>query len=316
MGTILFLEGQETTIFDMEIAMQINSETFKKLRKSKGFSQQTLADESGVAQKTIARIETGKGEPRGSTVQELSKALGVKPEVLAEELDSETMLYLESRYSGSRKVTVRLDAKTVFAYDLACERYGVEQRLILEGAPVFFTLLAEMGLTDRRRRVKKIQASIPTHLDRYSDAITSEEDSIAKKDLFASLITGGYVSPNPFSDFLSRLAEEVDPESNAIDCEGLRWDFDESGFRDSPCLYQTYRKSLTGDSARADYTLSRGYVRISQIPKELRGEDDDITSERVKWLEEKVPDEDWEEYEHLLEYFDNKSSSEGDTKNA
>lgn len=299
--------------------MQINSETFKKLRESKGFSQQTLADESGVAKKTIARIETGEGEPRGSTVRLLAKALRIKEDdiqILAQDPDSHEVQEAKFRQSGARQTPVLLDSEAVLAYDLACERYGVEQRLILEGAPVFFTLLAEMGLTDRRRRVKKIQASIPTHLDRYSDAITSEEDSIANKDLFASLITGGYVSPNPFSDFLSRLAEEVDPESNAIDREGLYWDFDESGFRDSPCLYQTYRESLTGDSARADYALSRGYVRISQIPKELRSEDDDVTSERVKWLEEKVPDEDWEEYEHLLEYFDNKSLSEGDTENA
>ena len=65
--------------------MRINPETLKKLRNKNGLSQQTLADASGVSKKTIARIEGGKGEPRGDTVKLLAKALRVEPEVLAQE---------------------------------------------------------------------------------------------------------------------------------------------------------------------------------------------------------------------------------------
>ena len=290
--------------------MRINPETFKKLRDSMGFSQQTLANESGVAKKTIARIESGKGEPRGSTVRLLAKALRIKDiQILAQEPDSEAVHEEELRKSGTRQVTVRLDAETIFAHDLVRDRYGlvldgydVVFRLILDGAPIFFALLAEMSLADRRRRVEEMKAIIPDHLypEELEKLVVREEDSIAKKDVFAHLITGGGEEKTPFGDFLSQLAEKVDPESDMLAHESWCWGLFDDEFTDPPCVCETYRKKLTGGSARADYALSRGYTRIGQIPKELRGEDEDITAERVEWLESKVPDEDWEEHEERM----------------
>ena len=301
--------------------MRINSETFKKLRNKNGLSQQTLADASGVSKKTIARIESGKekGEPRGDTVKLLAKALRVEPEVLNLEPDSEKVKGEEFRQSGTRRVPVHLNAETVLAYDLACDRYGVEWRLILDGAPIFFTLLAEMSLADRRRRVEDMKAIIPDHLysNRQEDDIAGEENSIAKRDLFAGLIIGSGVWPNPFCNFLSQKAKDLDPDDDVLAHEDLRWAFDELGFIDSSSdIFKTCRKNLTGGSTRADYAFSHGYVRINQIPKELRGEDGDVISERVKWLEDKVPNEDWEKYERWLERFNNESPIKGDTDNA
>jgi transcriptional regulator with XRE-family HTH domain len=47
------------------------------LRKSKGISQERLAELSGVSRVTIARIETGKISPNVLTLEKLCCALGV-----------------------------------------------------------------------------------------------------------------------------------------------------------------------------------------------------------------------------------------------
>ena len=42
-------------------------------RKSKGFSQELLAERSGVSLRTIQRVEQGETVPRGHTVQALAR---------------------------------------------------------------------------------------------------------------------------------------------------------------------------------------------------------------------------------------------------
>jgi transcriptional regulator with XRE-family HTH domain len=49
----------------------------QELRKSKGFSQEVLAEQSGVSLRTIQRVEQGETVPRGHTVQALAAALEV-----------------------------------------------------------------------------------------------------------------------------------------------------------------------------------------------------------------------------------------------
>jgi transcriptional regulator with XRE-family HTH domain len=47
------------------------------IRKSKGFSQEALAEQSGVSLRTIQRVEQGETVPRGYTLQALAAALNV-----------------------------------------------------------------------------------------------------------------------------------------------------------------------------------------------------------------------------------------------
>ncbi len=49
----------------------------KELREAKGWTQQELADASGVSQRAISHIEQGVHEPVWSTVVALCQALGV-----------------------------------------------------------------------------------------------------------------------------------------------------------------------------------------------------------------------------------------------
>jgi transcriptional regulator with XRE-family HTH domain len=53
-----------------------------ELRNRKGFSQEFLAEESGVSLRTIQRVENGETQPRGDTLQRIAKGLGVTSEEL------------------------------------------------------------------------------------------------------------------------------------------------------------------------------------------------------------------------------------------
>jgi transcriptional regulator with XRE-family HTH domain len=54
-------------------------------RELAGFSQQNLADESGVSQHTISEIELGRRKPQGRTLRKLAKALDIDVRELFEE---------------------------------------------------------------------------------------------------------------------------------------------------------------------------------------------------------------------------------------
>ena len=52
-------------------------ENIRKIRELKGFSQQNLADEINVDQKTISRIEKGQLSPKFDSLVEISRVLSV-----------------------------------------------------------------------------------------------------------------------------------------------------------------------------------------------------------------------------------------------
>lgn len=59
-----------------------SAERILTIRKSKGFSQELLAEQSGVSLRTIQRVEQGETVPRGHTMQALATALNVPLEAL------------------------------------------------------------------------------------------------------------------------------------------------------------------------------------------------------------------------------------------
>jgi transcriptional regulator with XRE-family HTH domain len=62
-----------------------NVPQLKLVREDQGWSQRTLAAESGVAQNTISQLERGERKAMPSTVRKLADALGVDPPVLMTE---------------------------------------------------------------------------------------------------------------------------------------------------------------------------------------------------------------------------------------
>src|SRR5215217_3942701 len=53
-------------------------ERLRHIREQAGYSQQELADESGVSQHTISEIELGRRKPQGRTLRKLASVLGVE----------------------------------------------------------------------------------------------------------------------------------------------------------------------------------------------------------------------------------------------
>jgi transcriptional regulator with XRE-family HTH domain len=53
-------------------------EMLRQIRELAGYSQQELADESGVSQHTISEIELGRRKPQGRTLRKLAEILGVE----------------------------------------------------------------------------------------------------------------------------------------------------------------------------------------------------------------------------------------------
>jgi transcriptional regulator with XRE-family HTH domain len=59
----------------------------RRLRKEHAWSQRDLARESGVAQDTITRLETGQREAQPRTVRRLAESLDVEPRELMKGID-------------------------------------------------------------------------------------------------------------------------------------------------------------------------------------------------------------------------------------
>ena len=57
--------------------MEVNVQRLKELRKLRAFSQQELADASGIGRATISRIERGETGAHGRTLRKLAEVLRV-----------------------------------------------------------------------------------------------------------------------------------------------------------------------------------------------------------------------------------------------
>jgi transcriptional regulator with XRE-family HTH domain len=69
--------------FRDEKILRIFAKKLQKIRKSKDFTQEELAYQSGIALSQIARIETGKINPTLCTIVTIAKTLRIKaPELL------------------------------------------------------------------------------------------------------------------------------------------------------------------------------------------------------------------------------------------
>lgn len=73
-------------------------------REVKGWSQTKLGSEAGFTQAQISRLESGRREPRISTVRKLAEALGVHPDSIFPEDDGlELRRALEEYYEDPHR---------------------------------------------------------------------------------------------------------------------------------------------------------------------------------------------------------------------
>jgi transcriptional regulator with XRE-family HTH domain len=71
----------------MSRLLEVDGMRLRKLRKEHAWSQRDLARESGVAQDTITRLETGQREAQPRTVRRLAESLDVEPRELMKGID-------------------------------------------------------------------------------------------------------------------------------------------------------------------------------------------------------------------------------------
>ncbi|MCE7072501.1 helix-turn-helix domain-containing protein [Dyadobacter sp. CY327] len=87
------------------------SEQIRVLRKSKGLSQEALAENAGINLRTLQRIETGNAIPRGETLRLLARALDVSVQELSVFVDESPVVMDED--SGFLKL-MNLSALTMW----------------------------------------------------------------------------------------------------------------------------------------------------------------------------------------------------------
>ncbi len=296
--------------------MKIDSERLRTLREQKRLSRLKLAERSGISERTIQRLENESHRSQKNqehTMNGLAKALGVELGVLTGELPlPESNKAPASDNSDRVQIGAQIAPKTRLAYDLIKHRYGVSATEIINMAPLFFALLAEGSLAQRREKLKEVEdmlvrldeirATGGTWSTEFSQAAVfaewgaeRDEDSIASADIFGVDLLEDGVSTipafepaeiNPFADYLRKLASEPNI-SEVIDVDKGNLNFrSQYKFPD----YEVGRKELdyiSNGSSKARRTLETGHVRISEIPEELMAED--AGERRVTWLEDKLP---------------------------
>jgi transcriptional regulator with XRE-family HTH domain len=74
-----FVLNKKTYKMNNELAQRI-----KALRNRKGYSQEELAEKTGLSLRTIQRIENGETEPRGDSLKRLAAAFDVSPDEITD----------------------------------------------------------------------------------------------------------------------------------------------------------------------------------------------------------------------------------------
>lgn len=288
----------------------------RTLRKAKSLSRKRLNELSGVSMRTIQRLEDPTSEsttPHGTTVERLAKALQVTSGVLTGELplpQPDNALAPEPRRV---QIGAEIAPKARLAYDLIKRRYGVSATEIINVAPLFFTLFAELSLA--RRRENLLEASeVIDRLDQMKDEVgywlfgtattvalnakSVERDSIDKADIFGeNLLSSGVKgdimdepfdpgTSNPFADYLRWVVSEIDSRDVVDTKEDLHYGSPYAKFPGYDICGDELNKIAHG-SIDARRALEFGLARLSEIPQKLLPES--AGEQRAAWLEQKWP---------------------------
>lgn len=288
--------------------MQIIPARLKMLREEqKRWTCAELAKRAQLSERTVQRLES-ESEPgrntRESNVRKLAAALEVSEDVLTGALplpDEKRSAESAKRDLFRQRFSVEVSTAARNAYELIKIQYGVQPTTLVEMAPLFFVLLAEASLADRRRKLEQLKSAIASleevaqgHLvfaypAQVDNGLIDEAQSIAQKDLFGSKITEdvynfGYSDErdNPFVSFLRKLAETLnDPYQVLVsDTENIHAE----DLPDYSVCMELVRQ-LTCDDSKLGTAIAAGFVQLSDMPTRLRG--DEAAEERLQWLRER-----------------------------
>lgn len=222
--------------------MIINITTFDLLLRKHGMTQAALARRARLGTKTIGRVRRGE-ELRISNAEKIASVFNVSVEEL-QLPPSEKLREKAGKKSGLSRLVADLGCDVRNALTLTSLRYKLPEQEIIEAAPYFFTLLAELSLKRRREKLEEWKNSALAAIEEGPrrefpkiESITAdiwdlyheELKSIEKRDL-----SGGFTglhsrsrtnqnSGNPFFSMLEELASECGHDLNFEGLEG--WGF-------------------------------------------------------------------------------------------
>lgn len=258
----------------------LNGKALTEARRKKDWTQVELSEATKpkVDVSTISRIERGKPtRVRANTLRALAKALDVQPESLCPAADAERDV-----------MKLRIESAARNALTLVALRYRISRESIIEAAPLLFFIAAEQSLKERQSRIAGVRASADALFDLYRGiphlppewpvdvgAVSSEEQSIKARDLFASKVLDDAqqfmseldanfdeAEQNPFAKFLRDSLSKVSDSNEAV--ESVRW---------SPGLWPRYAicaeeaGAIVGNDAKAAHAILCGAAALHGMPK-------------------------------------------------
>jgi transcriptional regulator with XRE-family HTH domain len=269
----------------------------KRLRTSKGMSQEQLAERAKIDKQTIFRLEQGEGrhtKTRERTIQQVARALNTDPGVLTGQTPLSDAR--DDPIPGMSKFSFLTSTDAHNALFLVSKRYHVSQQEIVELAPFLFCCAAEASLRQRRDRLRQAEIACENaknieqemrHLSapdfaHSEEKFATEKGSINYQDLFGLLLEdngaiAGDDTQNPFALFLAGLANDT----------GGTAEFDGYTSDDWP-RYRVCAEEAEhlagGDSELLEY-IHEGYIALNEMPKEIR--DSSKAKEQAEWTRAK-----------------------------
>jgi transcriptional regulator with XRE-family HTH domain len=294
----------------------ISPTNLKTLRERKGWSQQELAEKSGVTSRTILAIEKADEKTvsaQQKTLKGLSKSLDVRSDVLSGKapLPAESVPF---------DLHIQLPPGVRLNFDLIRRKYRVDIQDVINVAPLLFVAMAEESLQRQKEQVEKDSkefgslstlwhqiSNLGEHLNHpsvpwlpdgyYEESYFAERwHAIKNNDLFEEALRDEYEplheQPNPFADYLREVSRrpllkntvQVGDERDAETLAGYFW-YTFSNYIPDHEVCLDVLQQITLGSTDADKALTQGVVAISEIPEDLW--EPRKAGDRVAWLEDK-----------------------------
>ena len=271
--------------------MIINNDTFNLLLRKHGLTQAGLARRARLGTKTIGRIRRGE-ELRISNAEKISSVFKVSIEEL-QLPPSEGLSTQAGKKSGLSRLVADLDGEVRNALTLTSLRYKLPEKDILEAAPYFFTLLAEMSLKRRHEKLEVWRDAALTAIEEGPrrefptiasitaeiwDLYYEELKSIEQRDLSGGFTDFHPESPttenpgNPFLGMLEDLAGESGHYLNYEDVEGGRFVpvfFDVLHNTVDEFLIPEDELDIIWEYQHARHLIYCGNIPLADMPKEL-----------------------------------------------
>jgi transcriptional regulator with XRE-family HTH domain len=268
------------------MAIIVDPERLKQMRKDRGLTQEALAERAHVDKQTIYRMEREQKPRRQKIVERVAKAL---PAELSDLTGDEPIPKVPGHQdadaeASSYQLNVRVNAPVRNAFELVARRYRVSTTKIAQLAPLLFAIIAEETLQDRRRklgefedqlgRLRELEQNFPGACIYSGDAegfIEKEETSINNRDLFDSKGIFGFdaVDTNPFSTYLAALTSRHD-------------DISVRAIKPAATEYRVCRSEAmelaANDPEIAEWLLN-GEVPIHRMPRGMKS-----VEERTEWM--------------------------------